>query len=500
MRRTPIALFLVVIFLLFSTADAKWTALQEKAGDPEARVQRIENGLIPNPGFVLKGETPKPVSLLLRMADYKVPGVSVAVINGHKIEWAKGYGLKEAGGSSPVTTETLFQAASISKPVSATAALYFVEQGLLNLDENVNDKLRSWKVPDNEWTKDKKVTLRGILSHSAGLTVSGFPGYAQGAAIPTLRQILDGEKPANSAPIRVDIEIGSRYRYSGGGYTVLQQLLIDVLNKPYPVIIKETVLDKIGMTDSLFEQPLPERLAGREATAHRMNGAPIKGQWYTYPELAAAGLWTTPSELCRFAIEIMLSMRGQSNKVLSPAMIQQMMTLQKGEFGLGVVLRGKGEGFYFTHSGGNAGFRCIFLAYPGRGQGAAIMTNGDFGSELFMEILRSLSAEYDWPDFKPVERSMKKIDPGLLESYTGKYQFTPVDQISITKEGDYLLADSLPVVPTGRAKCEFYPESESVFFSLKTTDVVTFKKDPNDGITGLTLKQGQRERTAIKIK
>jgi CubicO group peptidase (beta-lactamase class C family) len=434
------------------------------------------------------------------MVDYKVPGVSIAVIGDHKIEWAKGYGLKELGGISLITPETLFQAASISKPVSAMAALYLVGQGLLNLDENVNDKLRSWKVPDNEWTTEKKVTLRGILSHGAGLTVSGFPGYAQGAAIPTLRQILDGEKPANSAPIKVDIEIGSRYRYSGGGFTVLQQLLIDVLNKPYPAIIKETVLDRVGMANSWFEQPLPENLAGREATAHRMNGTPIKGKWHTYPELAAAGLWTTPSELCRFAIEIMLSRRGQSNKVLSPAMIQQMLTLQKGEFGLGIILRGDGERFYFTHGGGNAGFRCILLAFPARGQGAAIMTNGDLGSELLMEILRSLSAEYDWPDFKPVERVKLKIDVNLLESYAGTYEFAPANQITIVKEGDHLVADSLPVVPTGRAKCEFYPESDGSFFSLKTVDIISFKKNARGEVTELIVKQGPRERTAAKIK
>jgi hypothetical protein len=231
-----------------------------------------------------------------------------------------------------------------------------------------------------------------------------------------------------------------------------------------------------------------------------MNGTPIKGQWYTYPELAAAGLWTTPSDLCRFAVEIMLSRRGQSNKVLPPAMIQQMLTLQKGEFGLGIVLRGDGERFYFTHSGGNAGFRSIFLAFPGRGQGAAIMTNGDLGSELFMEILRSLSAEYDWPDFKPIERVRLKIDVNLLESYAGTYEFAPANQITITKEGDHLIADSLPVVPTGRAKCEFYPESESSFFSLKTADIIAFTKDTEGKVTGLTVKQGQRERTATKIK
>ncbi len=499
MRKKHFALFFVVLALVVAAGEIQ-AGPAKQAGDLDARIQRIENGLIPNPGYTIKGRPPLTAGLAARMKDYKVPGVSIAVINNLKIEWVKGYGVKEAGGNDPVTPETLFQAASISKPVSAAAALHYVEQGLLDLDENVNDKLRSWKVPDNEWTKEKKVTLRGILSHSAGLTVSGFPGYAQGAAVPTLRQILDGEKPANSAPIRVDIEIGSQFRYSGGGYTVLQQLLTDVLGKPYPDIIKETVLDKAGMTNSVYEQPLSEKFMGRESAAHGMNGTPIKGKWHTYPELAAAGLWTTPSDLCRFAIELLLSKQGKSNKILSQSMVQQMLTLQKGEFGLGIVLRGAGEGLFFTHSGGNAGFRCIFLAFPERGQGAAIMTNGDLGGDLYIEVLRSLAAEYGWPAFKPVERIVARIDVSLLESYAGTYEFAPANQISITKEGDHLVVDSLPVVPIGRTKCEFYPESESSFFSLKTADIIKFVKDADGKVTGLTVNQGQRERKASKIK
>jgi len=465
-----------------------------------ARIQRIENGLVPNPGFVLKGQTPRHATIFDRMRDYRVPGVSIAVINDDKIEWAKAYGLKEAGGNDPVSSETLFQAASISKSVSAAAALYYVEKGLLTLDENVNDKLRSWKVPDNEWTKEKKVTLRGILSHSAGLTVSGFPGYVRGSPVPTLRQILEGEKPANTAPIRVDIEIGSRFRYAGGGYTVMQQLLMDVLNKPFPEIMKETVLDRIGMTDSTYEQPLPERLLGRETAGHLMNGMAIKEKWHTYPELAAAGLWTTPTDLCRFAIEIMLSEQGKSNKVLSKTMVGQMLTLQKGDFGLGLVLRGTKKEFHFTHSGGNAGFRCIFLAFPERGQGAAVMTNGDPGSDLFMEILRSLGLEYGWSFYDPKVKIPAEIRPKKLNALAGTYQFTPASQITIIMDKDGLVAESLYAVPTGWTKCELYPQSEAEFFNLKTEDIITFIRDPAGNVTGLMVKRGPQERKAAKIK
>jgi CubicO group peptidase (beta-lactamase class C family) len=201
---------------------------------------------------------------------FKVPGLSVAVIDNFTIVWAKGYGVTEVGTSMPITTKTLFQAASISKPVTATGALYLVEHGKLSLDEDVNRKLVSWKVPENESTKDQKVTLRRLVSHSAGLTVHGFPGYAVGEPIPTLIQIFNGEKPANTAPIRVDIVPGTKARHSGGGITIEQQLIMDVTGELFPQFMRETVLDKIGMRDSTYEQPLPPARAVLAAYPGRM--------------------------------------------------------------------------------------------------------------------------------------------------------------------------------------------------------------------------------------
>jgi len=173
-----------------------------------ARIQRVESRLVPGPGIVIKDHPIPETTITDRMEAYRVPGVSIAVINNHRIEWAKGYGVKGREENEPVTPVTLFQAASISKPVAATAALHYVEKGLLDLHEDVNQKLKSWKVPENEFTQDKKVTLRGILSHTAGLTVHGFPGYRFDKHDPSLAQILDGEKPANTAAIRVDITPG----------------------------------------------------------------------------------------------------------------------------------------------------------------------------------------------------------------------------------------------------------------------------------------------------
>jgi CubicO group peptidase (beta-lactamase class C family) len=489
------------IVFVFSAVLSLFLLLFCKAFTPisAARIQRIEHGLIPEPGIVIKGQTPQRMTLSERMELYKVPGVSIAVINDFKIEWAKGYGVKETGRNDPVTTETLFQAASISKPVAAFAALYFVEQGRLSLDEDVNRRLVSWKVPENKFTQEKKVTLRGIMSHSAGLTVHGFGGYALEKEVPSLLQVLDGEKPANSTPIRVDIIPGSKYRYSGGGYTVMQQLLIDVSGKPFPEIMRETVLGKIGMINSTYEQPLPESFEAQAARAHRINGNMIKGRWHNYPEMAAAGLWTTPSDLCRFAVEIMLSRTGRSNSILSQEMIEEMLTVQNESVGLGLFLWDEGEGFRFMHGGSNEGYRCGLIAYPEKGQGAAIMTNGDYGGNLLSEILRSLTAEYGWKHFRPTEKTVAEINPKIYDEYVGSYQMTPARKLTISREEKRLFADPIQVIPTAYVKCEIFPESETVFFMTRTDQKITFTRDKKGKVTGLLLKQRGRRRKAKKL-
>jgi CubicO group peptidase (beta-lactamase class C family) len=389
-KRFPAAVCVVLVCLLcgcHGVDPSIKSALAEK-------IAQVENGL--RPPAASEGQWAETFSLADRMKHHQVPGVSVAVINNFEIEWAKGYGEMEADSGHSVTIETLFQAASISKPVAASAALHLVEQGLLDLDEDVNSKLHSWKIPENEFTRMKKVTLRHLLSHSGGLTVNGFPGYGYGEKIPSLHQILDGEKPANSSPVRVDKEPGSGFRYSGGGYTILQVLLEDVTGKPFAQLIQEAALDPLGMSDSTYEQPLPTDRAPQAATAHSNEGQPIKGKWHTYPEMAAAGLWTTPSDLARFALEIMKARKGMSNRLLSASMTKHMLTRQAGRFGLGFYLAGEGRAFYFGHGGSNRGFRCLLVALPETGQGVAVMTNAENGLPLGKEIIRAVATTYNW--------------------------------------------------------------------------------------------------------
>lgn len=338
---------------------------------------------------------PVRLSLQQLMELYKIPGFSIAVIDNYQIVWAKGYGVTDAGSKTPVTMKTLFQAGSISKPVAATGTLWLVEKGELSLDEDVNRKLKTWKVPENELTKTEKVTLRRLMSHTGGLTIHGFPGYDIDDPLPTLVQILNGEKPANTGPIRVDIVPGTEERYSGGGVTIEQQLVIDVTGKPFPEFMRETVLEKIGMTDSSYWQPLPAAWAGHTAAGTRADGKMVHGRWHVYPEMAAAGLWTTPRDLAKFAIEITLSKQGKANRVLSEKMTNEMLTPVKDQAGLGFFLDKRNPG-QFGHDGADEGFQALLTMNANTGKGVAIMANSDRGIAAAQFVADTVAKEYGW--------------------------------------------------------------------------------------------------------
>jgi CubicO group peptidase (beta-lactamase class C family) len=456
---------------------------QALAASPEARAAKVEKGLLP--GIVIAGRPLPAKPLAERMTALKTPGVSVAVINGGIIEWAKGYGVAETGGNTPVTPRTLFQAASLSKPVAALAALRLVEQGKLALDQNVNERLTSWKVPESDVTKTEKVTLRRLLSHSAGLTVSGFPGYSADAPVPALVPVLDGQKPANTAAIRADVVPGTIWRYSGGGYTVMQQLLMDVTVRPFPLLLAEMVLQPIGMNDSTYQQPLPEARRAAAASGHRADGTLLPGRYHTYPEMAAAGLWTTPTDLARFLIEIQQALQGRS-KVLTPAMARQMVTVQQGSYGLGLGLDGGGPSASFGHGGSNAGFKCQMTAFIESGRGAVVMTNGDQGGRLASEILRAVAAEYDWPARRPRQKTVVTIEPAALAPLAGRYELRPGRVFTIALEGGTL------VVTDGAQRLELFPESPTRFFELVEESEVEFVKGPDGAVSHLLINGQQK--------
>jgi CubicO group peptidase (beta-lactamase class C family) len=442
-------------------------AAGEAPSGPPPEIQQVERGL--RPAVLLKGE--KTWTLEERMRVHKVPAVSIAVFGSGKILWAKAYGSADADALTAVTDATLFQAASISKPVAAMAALKKVEQGKLALDRNINEYLKSWKLPENELTRKTPVTLAELLSHSAGVTVHEFPGYAAGRAVPTLVQVLDGAPPANTAAIRVDIAPGKEFRYSDGGYTIVQQALMDVEGKPYPEILAETVLRPLGMTQSTYEQPLLPAQLKSAAAGHDGQGRSIPGKRHTYPEMAAAGLWTTPSDLARFALGLERALEGKPGSLLSKETAAKMITPVHENYGLGLGIDQRGPAAYFTHGGSNEGFRCLLLAHRVRGYGAVIMTNAEGGDEIIPEIVRSIAAAYQWEGYsnEPVEPA--KLDAATLAARAGRYQLSSDEVLTLTPKGERMDARI-----TLQKSFELIPISSDAFLRADAEVRYTFVK------------------------
>jgi len=467
---------------------AEGSAAASEANEVGAHMQRIVNGL--RPAVFLAGDAP--MKLTERMRELNIPGASIAVMHGGVIE-AFGFGSVSIGGP-PVGPETLFQAGSISKPVAAVAALALVQAGQLDLDGDVNLRLKSWQIPANAFTGRSKVTLRRLLDHSAGMTVHGFPGYAAGTAVPSLVDILNGVPPANTAPVVVGHEPGTRFQYSGGGYTIMQQLLVDVTGRPFPDLVRDLVLKPFGMTRSSFAQPLPKEDAPSAATPYRGNGAPVPGGAHVYSELAAAGLWTTPADLARFGLGLCEAWAGRNTSVLSQAMAAQMLTPGFGDYGLGLIVRGAAPHRRFLHEGVNEGFVSAMIAFE-NGDGAAVMTNGARGWLLTAEILRAVAAEYDWPagQARPLQRTV--VDPALLDRLTGNYELPSKVVIRVSRQGARLFFQA-----TGRERFEIIPENERDFLFTAIDAALTFDLGDAADATQLTLHENGADRVARRIR
>lgn len=503
-----------VLILLPMLVAAHCVGSGTAAEPASVHVERVETGL--RPAILLEGSAQQRFRLEERMRFYKTPGVSVAVIDNHSVAWARGYGVREAGTTSPVTADTLFQAASISKPVAALVALRLVEQGKLDLDEDINHRLTSWKLPENELTAAKNVSLRLLLSHRGGLTDdAGFKGVAANEPRPSLREILETGR-WTPAPIRVGIEPGLRFQYSGGGYCLLEQLLEDVSGKPFPALARELVLEPLAMTNSSFEQPLSSDRAGRAAVGHTTNGKPLPHGWNDYAASSAAGLWTTPTDLAKFAIELQRSSTGRSSGILSRAMSAEMLTIQgtaddreskaiafrealperpPPSWGLGIGLIGRPPSRFF-HTGVNPGYQSELQACLEEGRGAVIMTCGDQGWRLAREILWAIAEEYQWPDYeyRPEVKRVARLSPDELDRFAGRYRLAdsrPTSRIlEITREGDGLFAR----LSDHPGRVPLYPESADRCFTIENATTLWFLKEETGRFTEAASDQGWRAR------
>lgn len=428
----------------------------------------VEHGLLP--AMAVPNRTQAAWRIEERMARYHVAGVSIAVINGGKIDWAKGYGRTASEGTRPVTETTLFQAASLVKLVTATGALRLVQAGVLDLDRDVNAQLLTWRVPMNRYTAERPVTLRQLLSHRAGVTSHGFAGYANGEPLPTLRQILEGEPPANSQPVRVDLLPGSQFRYSGGGYEIIQQLVEDATGRSFADVIQRRVFDPARMTNTTFQLPLSVERRAMVACGHTYGGEPVDHCWKQYPETAAAGLWTSPLNLAKLGIALSNAVNGIANPILRQAIVVQMLTKDADDMGLGPGVHGDGDSLSFDHAGWNAGYRSYMVMYPKLGKGVAIMANGDGGDLVIQEIVRSVARTYQWPDYAPQQRRVAVIDTLMLNALVGEYDVREYGLVlSVTRDGDHLILST-----TRGSWYTYYPSTNNRFFAIEDGSEISF--------------------------
>lgn len=478
--------------------------------DPDARAKRVESGL----PAVSQGDRTLQLSLTQWMEALAVPGVSIAVIEDGRVAWAKAYGVTTRGPlGSPITPGTTFQAASIAKPVTALAVLHQVEEGVFELDADVNDYLQSWKLPHGEPQGGERVTLRRLLAHTGGITPGGFPGYARAASLPGIVQILDGAAPASNSAARVVAKPGSKVAYSGLGYTLLQLALEDHLDRPFESILQDTVLRPLGLGDSSFDQILSDADAARAARGHVGIGVAVDGGWRAYPESAAAGLWTTPTDLAKLVVDVANSKRDGSGRLLSRDMARQMLSPHRDEMGLGFVVRDGDAHGHFAHSGGNAGYFAHFEMLVDSGQGVVIMTNSDAGQALASLVVASVAKEYDWPlpdrrEISPgrIERLFAQFDrvaskrvkvqlaPEILARYAGKYELAEGLLFDIT-----LVDGQLRLRLGDQPQFPLFAESDERFFLEAVDAQITFVVNSAGQSTALILHQGGRDQQAAKV-
>lgn len=448
------------------------TAQQHYSKAVNEQIARVEASL--STGLVIDG---KLYSLAERMKHYNVQGLSVAVIDNYKIVWAKGYGYADKKENRKVTTNTMFEPGSISKSLNAVGILLLAQQGKLDLYQDINQYLVNWKFPYDTVSHGKKITTAQLLSHTAGLSIHGFPGYQRDSVIAAVTDILDGRAPSNTEAVRSLAEPGKEPRYSGGGILITQQMLTDLTKQRYEQYMYEHVLRPLGMTNSSYNQPPSVAQSKNLATGYKSNGKEVPGKYFVYPEKAAAGLWTTPTDICKYLVEMQLAYNGKSSKLLNQEMVKLHVTPYKNDVAMGTFLQNRNGEKYFVHSAGNEGFTGYFLAGLTNGKGVALFANSDDGYVL-LELLNSIALVYNWAGFKkPEQITTVPVNDTITSKYIGEYILDGYySEIKKEKDGLYLWTDGI--------NSKMYFTSSTDFRNIELGGTKTFTFDNAGSVTG----------------
>lgn len=457
------------------------------------RIEAVEKGLLE--AVSIKGLKTKAKTIQEQMQYFRVPGVSIAVMDNFSIVWAKGYGSKQQGIVDPVSPETLFQAGTLTMALTAAGVLKAADSGLIDLDGDINSYLKSWLLRSQAEAGGGRITPLNLLLHTAGISDQAYSGYPEGHELPDLPAILNGEKPASTPLVWRRWPIGKEPRFSQPGYLILQKIITDTSGLDFVSYMDKNLLGPAEMAHSLFAARLPDDIRFQAASGHKREGEPQQGKWRGHPELAVSGLWTTASDLARFALALISDARGQTSTILSPASARRMLTPQLYNQGIAFSVDDSRDNLNFHLRGSAEGFRTFLVAYPATGRGAVILANSDNGQYLIEEILRALAAAYGWPHFRPQEKTLLRLDPSVYTRFVGRYEVNPDYILTITHEDYYLI-----IQPTGQSPTRFYVENPSTFFSTSPHIQIQFFKDAAGNVDRLILRQAGNDIEAKKIQ
>ncbi|WP_339747034.1 serine hydrolase domain-containing protein [uncultured Maricaulis sp.] len=372
----------------------------------------IETQLVPT--VTIAGDDASDRGIEDQLAAYDVPAVSIAVVRDGEIAWAAAYG-------ADVDPASLFQAASLSKAVAAAGILALARERGFDIDADLTGQLGSFDLAAIN-PEGRTVSLRGLLSHTAGATIHGYPGYPVGTPLPDTLEIVTGAQRTNTPAVAIDFDPEHPWRYSGGGYEIAQLWAEQASGEDFAALIQRLVLDPVGMSSSSFALNGPDGIAeGRIARAHGWNGEPIDGGWHLYPEQAAANLWTTPSDYGRFLIALMAASDGAQDRGIDPEIAHEMTTAISDDYGLGIGTSIHLGERRWDHSGSAEGYRCNLIALPSRGDAIIVMTNGNNAQHLIPDINRTAEIAYDWPHDPPRTESRFDMPAARLAEIAGSY-------------------------------------------------------------------------------
>lgn len=448
-------------------------------------------------------------TIIERMRHYSVPAVSLAIVHDGKLALAKAYGEVQSGFGEPVTTDTVFSVGSLSKVGAAMVVLRLVADGAVDLDADVAKAIKRWRVPNSpiRVREGMHVTLRGLLSHTAGLSVHGFADFQPSEDIPSVVEILEGAAPAKNAPVQLIYPPGASSAYSGGGTTVVELLVEEITKLEFPDAAEENVFAPLEMARTTYRNPLPAS-HGNIARAHDEDGklaAKPRG-WHTFAERAASGLWTTPSDYARMVVALMDSYHGTGGFLPQSIAIDALTEVGASPYGLGPELDGFGLNRRFMHGGSNESYKAFFEVYIERGEGLIVFTNGANGDAIYAEIRRAAASAFGWPD----NQEVLTIDTDKVGENLGRFVGTYVaakptylagQRALISEPLEYRVEfdeSGLSLVAvyvadgdrTYEWQTQLYPVAPQIFTDIDATVVVEFVRNTFNESAGFVLSKG----------